>query len=156
MRQFALRQFGGTAVEPGAPDLSGGNLSLFETSEVSALDSYYLQHGINAEYYRKATGDRDWIKVVIVDRNENETTENSRVVNIEKVTLLLRRYLGSDPFSIPAEGDRVAVPTLGGVVRKYTLTQRPVGSSGQLEWEAEFSRTEGSRQGGLQAVLRGS
>lgn len=155
MRQFALRQFaGGTGsgvITP--PDLSDGNLSSFEASEVAALDSYYVQHGVNAEYFRKQTGLKTWVKVVIVDRRETEQSDNQRIVNVEMLTVLIRRYNG---VSLPAEGDRISVPALGGVIRTYTLTQRPVISSGQLEWEAEFSRTAGSRQGGLNAVLRGS
>ena len=38
----------------GSPDFSEGNLSQFEEGTVTALDSYYQIHGIDAEYYDAA------------------------------------------------------------------------------------------------------
>lgn len=149
MRQFALRQFGGGT---GSTVLPEGNLSLFENSESVALDSYYQQNGVNAKYTRKANGSQSSIRIVIVERRESETQENSRVVNVEMLTCLVRRYNG---VAMPAEGDLIALESPGGVTRKYMLTQRPVKAISQLEWEVEFSRTRPSRQGGVNAILRG-
>jgi hypothetical protein len=125
------------------PDLSEGNLSLFEESEVTSLNSYYVGHGIDAEYYDKANDEARWLKVCLVDRLELIEYEGEIQYEHETITVLVRRYAGTDHYAVDrfAKGDRLSLPSFDGT-RKYTLTQTPVKSSGQLEWKAEFSRSK--------------
>lgn len=181
MRQFGQRQFAGLAlpavsdVRTGVtygpnssltgtldatgggleePDLSGGNLSQFETSEITSLNSYYAMHGINAEYFEKITDESKWLVVCLMSRSESISYEGEIQYEQETILVLLRRYSGVSHYAVdrPAKGDRLSIPSLDGT-RKYTLTQTPVVSSGQLEWKAEFARSKRVKVGGKNVVL---
>lgn len=128
------------------PDLTDGNLNQLETTEVYALESYYASTGIDAQYYSKADDASTWVKVILLSRNETLVYENDVQQERETIVLLLKRF-GSNAISRPAAQDRVSIPSLDGT-RKYTLTQTPVVSSGQLEWKAEFSRSKQVKGGG--------
>lgn len=169
MRQFGQRQFSGLnsvtlpdvadvrdGVEYGLnesltgtlgvlaePDLTQGNLSQFETSEVTSLNSYYVGHGIAAEYYEKSADDSKWLQVCLVDRTEIIDYEGDIQYEHETITVLARRYAGESHYAVErfAKGDRLSLPSFDGN-RKYTLTQTPIKSLGQLEWKAEFSRSK--------------
>lgn len=139
------------------PDLSAGNLSQFEESEITALNSYYVMHGIDAQYYEHATTETKWVKVFLISRLESISHEGQIQYENETLTVLIRRYAGTDHYAVdrPAKGDRLSVPSFDGT-RKYTLTQTPVVSSGQLEWKAEFSRSKQTKVGGKNVVMNGS
>ncbi len=132
------------------PDLTDGNLNQLETTEVYALESYYTSTGIDAQYYSKADDSSTWITVILLSRNETLAYENDVQVERETIVLLLKRF-GTNAISRPAAQDRVSIPSLDGT-RKYTLTQTPVVSSGQLEWKAEFSRSKQIKGGGKSVV----
>lgn len=183
MRQFGQRQFSGLnsvtlpdvgdvriAVEYGLnlslvgtldvlaealpePDLSGGNLSQFETGTVTALDSYYEINGIDAEYYNAANDESKWVVCCRVSVAESIGYEGNMQFENEVIMVLLRRYAGENHYAVsrPGKGDRLAIPSLDGT-RKYTLTQTPVISSGQLEWKAEFARAKQTKVGGKNVV----
>jgi hypothetical protein len=130
----------GTLVSSGdVPDLSGGNLSQFETSETVALDSYYDISGVDAEYWTRATADTHWVVVLIKSRQSRSEQDGNRLVQIELLTVLIRRY-GSTGVELPAVGDRISMVTMG-VTRVYSLTDTPLVSVGQLEYQAEFARS---------------
>jgi len=174
MRHFGMRHFAGLAlpavgdvrdgvtygpnssltgtldVSGTAPDLTDGNLNQLETTEVYALESYYANTGIEAQYYFKANDTAAWIKVILLSRNETLVYENEVQQDRETIVLLLKRF-GTNAISRPAALDRVSIPSLDGT-RKYTLTQTPVVSSGQLEWKAEFSRSKQVKGGGKSVV----
>jgi hypothetical protein len=133
-----------------APDLTDGNLNQLETTEVYALESYYASTGIDAQYYSKANDASTWITVILLSRNESLVYENDVQQERETIVLLLKRF-GTNSISRPAALDRVSIPSLDGT-RKYTLTQTPVVSSGQLEWKAEFSRSKQVKGGGKSVV----
>jgi hypothetical protein len=139
----------------GPPDLSEGNLSQFEVSEVTSLDSYYEMHGIDAEYYDAANDETKWVVLCLLNRMESIGYEGQMQFENETITVLLRRYAGTDHNAVgrPAKGDRLAIPSLDGT-RKYTLTQTPVVSTGQLEWKAEFSRAKQTKVGGKNVVMQ--
>ena len=137
----------------GSPDFSEGNLSQFEEGTVTALDSYYQIHGIDAEYYDAANDESKWVVCCLLSRSESIGYEGNMQFENEVITVLLRRYAGTDHYAVsrPAKGDRLAIPSLDGT-RKYTLTQTPVTSSGQLEWKAEFARAKQTKVGGKNVV----
>ena len=139
------------------PDLSEGNLSVFEESEFTALNSYYVMHGIDAQYFEHAIDETKWIKVFLLSRMESISHEGQIQYENETLTVLIRRYSGTDHYAVdrPAKGDRLSVPSFDGT-RKYTLTQTPVVSSGQLEWKAEFSRSKQKKVGGKNVVMNNS
>ena len=137
---------GGT--EP--PDLTNGNLNQIEETEIYALDSYYAVTGINAEYYTKADDSSKWIVVVMLSRSETLQYENDIQYERETLVVLLRRF-GTNAVERPAKGDRLSLTSPDGV-RKYTLTETLVVSSGQLEWKAEFSRSRQVKAGGKDTV----
>jgi hypothetical protein len=146
----------GTLVVPDAleePDFSGGNLSQFEEGTVTALDSYYQIHGIDAEYYVAAVDESKWVVCCLLSRSESIGYEGNMQFENEVITVLLRRYAGTDHYAVsrPAKGDRLAITSPDGT-RKYTLTQTPVTSSGQLEWKAEFARAKQAKVGGKNVV----
>jgi hypothetical protein len=184
MRQFGHRQFAGLAIPNVAdvrvgvtygpnssltgtlvstgggleePDLSDGNLSHFEVSEVASLNSYYELHGINAEYFEKAADESKWLVVCLLSRSESISYEGDIQYEHETIVVLLRRYSSATHYAVdrPAKGDRISIPSFDGT-RKYTLTQTPVVSSGQLEWKAEFSRSKQKKVGGRSVVLTNS
>lgn len=132
------------------PDLSDGNLAQVEAAGDVQLDSYYAIAGIDAEYFTASTGDSMWITVLLLSRDEQLEYDGPLQVLREVIVVLVRRY-GTTAIERPAVGDRLAVPTLDGT-RKYTLTQTPVRSHGQLEWKAEFSRTKRVKGGGREVV----
>lgn len=132
------------------PDLTDGNLSQVENCGDVQLDSYYALAGIDAEYYSAAGDSANWIVVVLLSRDEQLEYDGPLQVLREVIVILCRRY-GATAIERPAVGDRLAVPSLDGT-RKYTLTQTPVRSHGQLEWKAEFSRTKRVKGGGKEVV----
>jgi hypothetical protein len=132
------------------PDLTNGNLNQIEETEIYALDSYYAVTGINAEYYTKADDSSKWIVVVMLSRSETLQYENDIQYERETLVVLLRRF-GANAIERPAKGDRLSLTSPDGV-RKYTLTETPVVSSGQLEWKAEFSRSKQVKAGGRDTV----
>lgn len=132
------------------PDLTDGNLSQVETCGDVQLDSYYALAGIDAEYYEAAAETSTWITVVLLSRDEQLEYDGPLQVLREVIVILCRRY-GTTAIDRPAVGDRLAIPSLDGT-RKYTLTQAPVRSHGQLEWKAEFSRTKRVKGGGKEVV----
>lgn len=143
---------GGTLPEP---DLSGGNLSQYEEGTVKALDSYYEINAISAEYYDAANDESKWVACCLLNRTESVGYEGSMQYDNEVITVMLRRYAGTNHYAVsrPAKGDRLAIPSLDGT-RKYTLTQTPVTSSGQLEWKAEFARAKQTKVGGKNVVMQ--
>lgn len=185
MRQFGQRQFSGlnaivlpsesdvrsgvtfgpssslTGTYAGAvledPDLTEGNLSEFETSEVVSLNSYYGRHGISGQYYFKAADELKWLVVCLLSRSESIEYEGELQYEHETIVIMLRRYAGVGHYAVerPAKGDRISIPCFDGE-RKYTLTQTPVVSSGQLEWKAEFSRSRQVKIGGRNVVRTGA
>ena len=134
------------------PDLSDGNLSQVEDTESFALDSYYAIAGIDAEYFDKSANTSTWLVAVLMNRSESIVWEGEMEVERETITVTLRRY-GTTAITRPSVGDRLTIPSLDGS-RKYTLTQSPVVSHGQLEWKAEFSRSRNVKGGGKNVVGR--
>jgi len=139
---------GGTA----APDLSDGNLSQIEDTEIYALESYYQVSGIDAEYYSKADDQSKWIKVYVVRSSESLDYDGGIQYQHETLVLMLKRF-GTNAIERPAKGDRITV-TRPESVRKYSLTETPVVASGQLEWKAEFSRSKQIKGGGKEVVAQ--
>lgn len=139
------------------PDLSAGNLSLFEASEVTALDSYYSQNGIAGQYHFRAANEQRWLVVCLLSRTESIEYEGEIQYDKETIVLMIRRYAGVAHYAVdrPAKGDRISIPCFDGS-RKYTLTETPVVSSGQLEWRAEFSRSRQVKVGGRNVVQNNS
>lgn len=132
------------------PDLADGNLAQVEESGDVQLDSYYAIAGIDAQYFTAGTEASIWIKTILLTRDEQLEYDGPLQVLREVVVVLVRRY-GTTAIERPAEGDRLAIPSLDGT-RKYTLTQTPVRSHGQLEWKAEFSRTKRVKGGGREVL----
>lgn len=134
----------GTAADFATPlaDLEDLNLSAFETSSKCALDSYYENNGIRADYNGQA------VTICLPSYRTMPAEENGARVMQEILMCRIRRYNG---VLVPAKGDTIKVKR-SGETRTYKLTETPTEADDQLEWELEFSRTIGRAAGGTKVL----
>lgn len=119
-------------------DLDSLNPSEFETSERTALDSFYDRSGVEVDYI---DSDALTTRVVclIVDRREVWDNDGGTRTRMEILVVNVRRYNGT---ANPQSGDVLVMVASNGT-RRYKLAESPTESAGQLEWELEFSRKLG-------------
>jgi hypothetical protein len=123
------------------------NASDFETSERTALDSFYERSGVDVDYL-DSDGGSTRVKALIVDTREVWDTDGESRVRLELLQVMVRRYNG---VAAPVKGDGLVMLASHGT-RRYRLSQSPTEAAGQLEWELEFSRTLSKARGGADVV----
>jgi len=128
-------------------DLDTLNASDFETSERTALDSFYERSGVDVDYV-DSDGGTTRVKALIVDTREVWDSDGESRVRLELLQVMVRRYNG---VAAPVKGDGLVMLASHGT-RRYRLSQSPTEAAGQLEWELEFSRTLSKARGGAEVV----
>lgn len=176
MNHFALSHFeqsGGAVPVPGVEDVRSGvtygpgnsltgtavgfadslatldsiNASEFETSERTALDSFYERSGVDVDYV-DSEGAATRVVALIGDTREVWDSDGQSRVRLELLNVMVRRYNG---VAAPVVGDGLVMVASHGT-RRYRLSQNPTEANGQLEWSLEFSRTLSKARGGADVV----
>ena len=139
----------GTAVDFAAAlsSLDSINASPFETSERTALDSFYERSGVAVDYV-DSEGGATRVVALIGDTREVWESDGQTRVRLELLNVLVRRYNG---VAAPVVGDGLIMVASHGT-RRYRLSQNPTEANGQLEWSLEFSRTLSKARGGADVV----
>ena len=119
-------------------DLATLNPSEFETSERTALDSFYERSGVPVDYI-DVDAVQTRVQCLIVDRREVWDNDGGTRTRMEVLVVNVRRYNGT---AEPRSGDVLVMVASNGT-RRYKLAESPTESAGQLEWELEFSRKLG-------------
>ena len=118
------------------------NPSDFETSERTALDSFYERSGVEADYIANEQTTR--VVVLLEDERQLLVNDGETRQRIAVRRVMIRRYNG---VANPQVGNVLVLKSSDGT-RRYKLTEDPVESDGHLEWELEFSRSVSRSRGG--------
>jgi len=145
----AANAFTGTAVDFAVElsSLDSINASEFETSERTALDSFYERSGVDVDYV-DSNGASTRVVALIGDTREIWESDGQTRVRLELLNVMVRRYNG---VADPVVGDGLILVASHGT-RRYRLSQNPTEANGQLEWSLEFSRTLSKARGGADVV----
>ena len=137
----------GTAVPFATPlaDLDDANMSAFETSALSGIETIYDVQGVPADY--TTDGDTERIQILI----ESKQTIIDDSGNTRKEVEVVRCSVLCSIVPNPTVGDTVKILASNGT-RIYKLTQNPVMSDSHLEWELEVQRTYLRKVGGVRTV----
>ena len=137
----------GTAVPFATPlaDLDEANMSAFETSALSGIETIYDVQGVPADY--TTDGDTERIQILIESKTTTIDNSNNKRTEVEVLRCLALMSIMPNP----KVGDLIRLVGSNGT-RAYKLTQQPVMADSHLEWDLEFQRTFLRKVGGVKTV----